>query len=297
MDNTYEKRNDIIYAAVYLFSNNGFIATSVQDIASHCNISKATIYKIFKSKEDILIEIFKHSNRQLLLLVENIQLNPDMSELKKLEEKIFVFFEYLSSKKDLTLMIYQEHSICKGEDFKKIFTDSKFFILNWLKNTLLDAFGNDIKPIIWDMTISLAALIREFTQIFIMKEFIIKDLREISHYIVRNISILIKNNINTEPLLPYEFISTLNVHTGSFFTNELLLEEASMLLKNLKAIVKQSKTIVNKEELNAAIDTLAEEKNSDSPRKFIIDGLFLYLLKYSELEKDILFLKQIYRKL
>ncbi|WP_297521685.1 TetR/AcrR family transcriptional regulator [uncultured Clostridium sp.] len=297
MDNTYEKRNDILHAAVYLFSNKGFTATSVQDIASHCNISKATIYKLFKSKEDLLIQIFKYLNKQIFLLVENIDLEGCMSDIEKFEEKLYVFFEHLSSKKEFTLMIYQDQTILRAEEFKKILIDSKFCILNWFKAILLDTYGKEIEPIIWDITLSLAGLVKEFSQIFVTREFLIKDLREVSKYIVRDISAIVKININEEPLIPSEVICGMNFNTDSFFNKDLLLEEASLLIDSLKSIIKNSKAIINKEEINEAIDTLVLEQNSKTSRRYIIDGLFLYLLKYSELEKDVLFLKQIYRKL
>ena len=297
MDTNYEKRNDILYAAIYLFSNKGFTSTSVQDIASYCNISKATIYKLFKSKEDILIELIKHSNKQLLLLVKNIDLNPTMTKIEKLEEKIYLFYEFLANKKDLTLILSQEQSIPENEEFKKMVLEIKILIMNWFKKILIDTFGDKVKNIVWDMVITLGGLIREYTQVFIIKEVVIKDIREIAKYTTKNITALIEANIDSEPLLLPDFISDLDISTHTLFNAELLLKEIQKTIDNLKIIIKNSKTILNKEELIEAIDTIADEKNSDSPRKYIIDGLFLYLLKYSELEKDILLLKQLYKNI
>ncbi|MGL4654345.1 MAG: TetR/AcrR family transcriptional regulator [Sarcina sp.] len=297
MDTNYEKRNDILYAAIYLFSKNGFNATSVQDIASHCNISKATIYKLFKSKEDILIEVIKHSNKQLLLLIKNNDFKPNMSKLEKFEEKIYLLYEFLTSKKDLSLMLYQEQNVCKDDDFKKVFFEIKLLILNWYKTMLVDTFGAKVETIAWDMAMSLEGLIREYTQVFIVKEVIVTDLRKLANYTVRNIAALVEVNTDSEPLLHTDFISDFDSSTHALFNNELLIEESIRIIDNLKALVKNSKIILNKAELTEAIDTIANEKNSKAPRKYLIDGLFLYLLKYSELEKDVLFLKQIYRKL
>lgn len=297
MDNTYEKRNEIIHAAVYLFSNKGFSSTSVQDIASHCNISKATIYKLFKSKEDILIEIIKHLNKQILLLVENIDLNPEMSSTEKFEEKLYIFFEHLSSKKDFTVMIYQDESVAKSEDFQKISVENKFFLLNWFKDMILDTYGEEIKPHVWDIVISLTGMIKELSRIFIMKEFIIKDHREISKYLVNTVSVLSKNCLDKEPLIPYDSICSFDINKDKFFNNEFLIEESKLLIEKLKSTTKNSKTIANKEEVFEVIETIIEEKNKKNQRKYIIEGLFLYLSKYTELEKDALFLKQLYKKL
>lgn len=49
-----EAKERIINAATQLFSQKGYDATRVSDIASTANVNKALIYYYFKSKEDIL---------------------------------------------------------------------------------------------------------------------------------------------------------------------------------------------------------------------------------------------------
>lgn len=53
-----EKRaEDIISAAEKLFINNGLAKTTMDDIANKCELSKATLYLYFKSKDELLMEI------------------------------------------------------------------------------------------------------------------------------------------------------------------------------------------------------------------------------------------------
>ena len=49
-----EARERIINASIQLFSQKGYDATRVNDIASAANVNKALIYYYFKSKEEIL---------------------------------------------------------------------------------------------------------------------------------------------------------------------------------------------------------------------------------------------------
>jgi len=49
-----EARERIIKAAIQLFSQKGYDATRVNDIASTANVNKALIYYYFKNKQDIL---------------------------------------------------------------------------------------------------------------------------------------------------------------------------------------------------------------------------------------------------
>jgi len=49
-----DAKERIINAAIQLFSQNGYDATRVNDIATAANVNKALIYYYFKSKQDIL---------------------------------------------------------------------------------------------------------------------------------------------------------------------------------------------------------------------------------------------------
>ncbi|MFC3526142.1 TetR/AcrR family transcriptional regulator [Marinococcus halophilus] len=61
-----EKKIYIQQTAMQLFSNQGFFHTSVQDIAEACRMSKASIYKIFHSKEDILAQIVRDNLNHII---------------------------------------------------------------------------------------------------------------------------------------------------------------------------------------------------------------------------------------
>ena len=54
MEKGNEARERIINAAIELFSQKGYDATRVNDIANAANVNKALIYYYFKSKQDIL---------------------------------------------------------------------------------------------------------------------------------------------------------------------------------------------------------------------------------------------------
>nr|WP_320113931.1 TetR/AcrR family transcriptional regulator [uncultured Desulfuromonas sp.] len=56
------KKDQIIEAAVDLFSEQGFAETSTAEIASRSNVAQGTLFYHFKSKEGILLEVM----RQLL---------------------------------------------------------------------------------------------------------------------------------------------------------------------------------------------------------------------------------------
>lgn len=65
-------REDIINAAIRLFNQSGYHATSMRDIARAVNIKKPSLYHHFGSKEEILLAILETGMNQFLADVEAI---------------------------------------------------------------------------------------------------------------------------------------------------------------------------------------------------------------------------------
>lgn len=55
---TEDKRERILAAAVKVFARKGYFAARVQEIAKKAGVADGTIYLYFRSKEDILVELF-----------------------------------------------------------------------------------------------------------------------------------------------------------------------------------------------------------------------------------------------
>lgn len=61
MENQIDSKHmQIIKEAIQLFSKKGFENTSVQDITNSANIAKGTFYLYFKSKDDLIEQVFDY---------------------------------------------------------------------------------------------------------------------------------------------------------------------------------------------------------------------------------------------
>ncbi|MCB2191384.1 MAG: TetR/AcrR family transcriptional regulator [Deltaproteobacteria bacterium] len=67
------RKQDIIEAATELFSQKGFHATSTHQVAKLAEVSEGIIFYYFKTKEDILLEIFYNSFDTFLEALEVIK--------------------------------------------------------------------------------------------------------------------------------------------------------------------------------------------------------------------------------
>ncbi|MBA3964637.1 MAG: TetR/AcrR family transcriptional regulator [Nitrospirales bacterium] len=64
------RREEILLAAERKFSQNGFFKTSMAEIAEAAQFAMGTVYRFFKSKEDIYISLVEAKVEELLRLLE-----------------------------------------------------------------------------------------------------------------------------------------------------------------------------------------------------------------------------------
>ena len=100
-------REGIIEAAARIFSEKGFHATSMQDIADAVNLQKASIYHHFSSKQEILVDILDHAldliNNRLELVLSQ-PLSPD----KKLRQAMVSYFQTIAENQNLAAVLLLE---------------------------------------------------------------------------------------------------------------------------------------------------------------------------------------------
>ncbi len=124
--------NEIINAATELFAKKGYAATSMREISENLEITKATLYHYFKSKEQILFEILDNVMDEALQNLEKIS-NMDISPEEKLKNVLKFYSKYYVSKQnDLILLVNELNSL--NEKYKKILIEKEKKYLNLIKS-------------------------------------------------------------------------------------------------------------------------------------------------------------------
>lgn len=83
-------KEDIIQAALSLFSKKGYHSTSVDEIARNSGMVKATFYRFFKSKEELLLDTIASIEKEMEREIEKVYLNPHQSPREKLTQFYFI---------------------------------------------------------------------------------------------------------------------------------------------------------------------------------------------------------------
>src|SRR5690242_4528378 len=87
-----DQREMILARAAHLFADRGYFATSMNQVAEACGLSKATLYHYYADKYSLLVSIAEGHVTRLADLVADVQsqgLAPD-EELRELIRRIVV---------------------------------------------------------------------------------------------------------------------------------------------------------------------------------------------------------------
>src|SRR6185295_13232234 len=80
-----DKRRQILDAAIRVFARQGFHATRVADIADEAGVAYGLVYHYFKSKDEVLNELFSERWSLLLAAIDEADRSAELTPRAKLE--------------------------------------------------------------------------------------------------------------------------------------------------------------------------------------------------------------------
>ncbi len=85
------KREHLVETAMGLFCRQGFRATGINKILAEADVSRATLYKHFKSKEDLSLAIVRKRDQEFRVCFKNAV----DSRVRKPQDQLLVIFDVL----------------------------------------------------------------------------------------------------------------------------------------------------------------------------------------------------------
>src|SRR5215471_19265437 len=124
-----DKPQQIIDAAIRVFARNGYYNSRVSDIAREAGIASGTIYLYFKTKDEILVTLFREKMAEWVETVRGeIAAEPD--PVAKLRRLVALHFSVLESSPDLAEVVQVErrqgHKFFRGASAHEV---SAYFAL------------------------------------------------------------------------------------------------------------------------------------------------------------------------
>lgn len=127
-----EKRERILYAAIRMFSQNGYSKATIKDIAKEAGVSFGTVFTYFENKDELfraaVLEPLEDIKREMLLSLE-----PSEDPVGQIQELIASHFRYYAQQATYSRMI--QYVIGQPDRFHDLFVELDRFSLE-LRDTL-----------------------------------------------------------------------------------------------------------------------------------------------------------------
>jgi AcrR family transcriptional regulator len=268
-------KQKITESAMRHFSEKGYAATSIQEIADDCGIAKGSLYKFFQSKEDLLIELHLEQQKRFYDEIERIRADRTLSLREAFIRETEYHFEFFMQNKFIMREI-KEISSTSGK-IAPFLVRLRSNLLTCSKEGLLNYLGEEIEPNIWDLTAIHTGIIREFMILLVFEKkplhvtdvavFIVDRMEEIAS------SMRLKK---PQPLF-HDAIMNEMIQLGTEPSLSVAEHRISLLQTLSTTITELTATNFRKTELQEAVMLLREQYENEQPKGVMIQALLNFL--------------------
>ncbi|UOR11103.1 TetR/AcrR family transcriptional regulator [Halobacillus amylolyticus] len=255
----------IIEQAIKLFAKKGFSATSVQEIANECGISKGAFYLHFKSKDALLLDIFYHYSRQIQVKTDEIQAK-DLNPREKFIKNLSVTFKEIIEHREFIIMQIREQAIPFNDDIEKFLQHMRFNSYHFYKKNLMDIYGKDIKECVWEITLLLQGVFKTYIDLIIIEN-VKFDIENLCEGMLKRVDFLVEgfNRSNDQPVITEKIMS--EIIPRDYYSQQL-----DQIVEGL-----QERQTSSPKDIKDTIAVILEELKSSEPRLAVIKGMLTNL--------------------
>lgn len=157
-----EKKRHILLAATKLFAANGYVQTTMQEIAEACKMSKGSVYQQFSSKEALLLDIFKFFFKRLNDGMQLVERERQLGSRERLERKILVCLRLWIEYPEFFTMQMRENGGFVNQEIrdylKRMDTEISMFFID----SLVGIYGDGYAPYAPEGVLLLSSLLSTY---------------------------------------------------------------------------------------------------------------------------------------
>ncbi len=292
-----DRKKAVLKAGGQLFAEKGYFATTVQDIAEQCNMSKASIYKMFESKEDILLQIIRSLHEEIVASTNSLHFEEDIAPRDQLVHKIAIQLQSFVVKHDFFVNLNQNMPIELGSQIRQVMLDFKRMMLNWQRDELLLAFGSHIEPMIWDLSVCMQAMSKEMiilTRLDRKRPVTEAHIQHVAELIVDAIEGMITKRLGQVPVIDEEAAERMKLYEPDSQRLYFGESEWRKSVRDLLQAIRKNSPEAVRPDLVAAVEHLDAERRKKAPQTFMMDALISYLKQREELQAEVAYLQHVY---
>ena len=156
-----EKRLKILNCAKDLFLAQGYKSTSIQAIADKAEISKGAVYLYFKSKDEILLSIFRQIEEQVWSKIAVINDDESLSPEAKYRRQILTFYQDIMENLQFNQMMLNESGVALNEAFYNYAREYRYRLQQAQELAVHRIYGDALTPWLSELVIAINGIVQE----------------------------------------------------------------------------------------------------------------------------------------
>ena len=249
------KKSLIIEQAALLFAEQAIETTSIEHITKQCGISKGAFYLHFKSKDDLILQIFDYFFKDITARFTVIETSAS-SPKQKLHAYVVTFFVMLEEKLPFISM-YIRQQRTPNEALFDLFTYYNKLIDHATKQLLVAVYGQQLEGRTLDTLVTFKGLMRGYSE-HILWHRTAYDYDKLATTIVERLSLIVAQSAT-----PFLQDDALTLAPCEEITVEVISEEITLQLK-----IYPPQSLIYE-----TLSILQQELQQAKPRKAIIHGM------------------------
>ena len=249
------KKQLIIENAIQLFAEQGFEATSIQQITDKCGISKGAFYLSFKSKDELIFSLIDYFMAAIVAEIEQV-VNSERPTSQLLYDYYTETFNTFKKHADFARIFMKEHrTTFNVEIFEKI--ESYMFILNKLVHEIVQKqFPHVADQMVPDLVFTIQAFSRDYGELFLKHQVDI-DIDVLCRSLVEKISIIAEHA--TVPFFSLEWMRAMNSCSIKLTKDELIQFLQQKITEFDDTLIKDSIEILRNHLVNPSLPPALEQ--------------------------------------
>ncbi|MGZ7441966.1 TetR family transcriptional regulator [Paenibacillus sp. TH7-28] len=285
---------EIVQTALSLFSEKGYEATSVDEIARSCGMVKASFYKYFKSKEELLLSAIMWIDEELEREYEKLQLNSHLSPRERLANYYLIALERVYKSK--LHMVFLPFPTIESNDVKiaQVTERVESRITIRLLDLMSDLYGTEWNAYYYDVIFAIKSMAISYIRSSDW-ELYDAEYKSLVRFITSISDILMRGMTN--PDNHYEIMWKHNVSIyealGKPWTR---WKQITSLMQKMQSSLDQlDLNETDKSECQQILDRLQQELSEEAAETATIKALLLFLEQIPQLRENCTRMREVLR--
>lgn len=239
------KKQLIMEKSLELFAEQGFEATSVQQITKRCGISKGAFYLSFKSKEELILALIDQFMEQFLSNIDYTVRNAKNNE-NLLYDFYYISFASFNKYSNFAKIFMKEQAHSVNNE---MFTKLHYYYQLHEKAILAmveKLYGDEVNEIKYDLVYCIKSFMRTYTELLLFSN-TLPDLETLAQSLAEKTNILAKHM--TIPYVTHGFVPLFTHPQNEEGTKEEIIRFIDQSLEEVEESIEKESLVLLKEEL------------------------------------------------